>query len=578
MTFSVVSLCTRNSSRLRGCPGLYLESHGAARRLADRPLRPREGNRPPRRHPGPGPRPPDAEGSRRGRRPRHRRLRHRLPRLAARRRRPADVEGRPRARGRRHQVRARPQRGPRRHRALGQPAGQPARRGPGAGRLRPLVRQGPGRRPLRRRLPPRQHGRHRRVRRRRRLPRRRPHRRELDRPAPLRVRARRCDDAHPLARGRAGGARLRPPRLGALALHRLLGRPEMRQGHDRGHPGRRRRPAPPEDRHARRLRHAGGRPQHPPRRHPGRPGGAPARLQALRRRSLCPREQNRPPRPRRRQGPHRHRLLGKVVARHRPRPRPPRHRRRGGAAPRDHHLQGRHGLAPRHGELPRVVARPRAHHRRRGEAQAHRGADQGGDLRRPPRPPGHRLEEREGRDGLLGQAGARPGQDRPHPRLAPGPGRSRDRRAPRPPHGARRRRPRRQRRGDRHPQALVLLGLPAQHLDPAPRGRPRLCRHRVSLHGPLDGPRHRGIHPHGRRGRQLDRRGALLQPPPRLPEPRRRHLQPLRRAGDPRRARERGEHHLQDPLQRRRRHDRRPAQRGRPHRAADRERAASPWA
>ena len=33
-------------------------------------------------------------------------------------------------------------------------------------------------------------------------------------------------------------------------------------------------------------------------------------------------------------------------------------------------------------------------HRRRGEAQAHRGADQGGDLRRSPRPPRHRLEER----------------------------------------------------------------------------------------------------------------------------------------------------------------------------------------
>ena len=150
------------------------------------------------------------------------------------------------ARGRRRQVRARPQRGSRRHRALGHPAGQPPRRGPRAGRLRPLVRQGPRRRPLRRRLPPRQHGRHRRVRRRRRLPRRRPHRRELHRPAPLRVRPRRRDDAHPLARRRAGGARLRPPRLGALALHRLLGRPQMRQGHHRGHRGRRRRPASPE--------------------------------------------------------------------------------------------------------------------------------------------------------------------------------------------------------------------------------------------------------------------------------------------------------------------------------------------
>ncbi len=85
--------------------------------------------------------------------------------------------------------------------------------------------------------------------------------------------------------------------------------------------------------------------------------------------------------------------------------------------------------------------------------------------------------------------------------------------AHRPPRPPRRRRPRRQRRGDRRPQALVLLRLPAQHLDPPARGRPRLRRHRLPLHGPLDGPRDRGIHPHGRRGRQLDRRGALLQPP-----------------------------------------------------------------
>ena len=45
-------------------------------------------------------------------------------------------------------------------------------------------------------------------------------------------------------------------------------------------------------------------------------------------------------------------------------------------------------------------------------------------------------------------------------------------------------------------------------------------------------------------------------------------------AGDPRRARQRRQHHLQDPVQRCRRHDRRPAQRGRPHRPADRPRIA----
>ncbi len=87
--------------------------------------------------------------------------------------------------------------------------------------------------------------------------------------------------------GRAGGARLRPPRLGAVALHRSLGRAEVRQGHDRGHRGRRRRPAPADDRRADRLRDARGRAQHPARRHAGRPGGAAPRPQEVRRGSLC---------------------------------------------------------------------------------------------------------------------------------------------------------------------------------------------------------------------------------------------------------------------------------------------------
>ena len=55
-----------------------------------------------------------------------------------------------------------------------------------------------------------------------------------------------------------------------------------------------------------------------------------------------------------------------------------------------------------------------------------------------------------------------------------------------------------------------------------------------------------------------------------LPESRRRHLLPFRPAGDPRRRGRRRQHHLQDPLQRRGRDDRRPAGRRRPDRAADR--------
>ena len=56
----------------------------------------------------------------------------------------------------------------------------------------------------------------------------------------------------------------------------------------------------------------------------------------------------------------------------------------------------------------------------------------------------------------------------------------------------------------------------------------------------------------------------------RVPEPRRRHLQPFRLSRHPRRDRFRHDHDLQDPVQRRGRHDRRPGQRRRAQRAADR--------
>ena len=79
-------------------------------------------------------------------------------------------------------------------------------------------------------------------------------------------------------------------------------------------------------------------------------------------------------------------------------------------------------------------------------------------------------------------------------------------------------------------------------------------------------------------GRQLDRRGAVLNARPRVPESRRRHLQPFRLSGDPRGGRGRRQHHLQDPVQRRRRDDRRAAQRRRAHRAADRARRWRPRA
>ena len=124
----------------------------------------------------------------------------------------------------------------------------------------------------------------------------------------------------------------------------------------------------------------------------------------------------------------------------------------------------------------------------------------------------------------------------------------------------------------RHAHSVFLLGLSAQFVDRGAQGHARLCRHRLPLHGAVDGPRHIWLYADGRRGRQLGRRGAVLQAPARVPEPRRRHLQPLRLHGDPRRDRGRHQHHLQDPVQRRGRDDRRPEERRRPHRAADRAR------
>ena len=135
--------------------------------------------------------------------------------------------------GERHPFRAGPQRGTRRHRHLGHAAGGNARRRPFRRRLRALVRQGAGRRSLRRRLSPRQSRGHIAAWRRARPDGRRSHRRILDDRAPVRIRLRRRDDADPVAGRRAGNARLWRARLGAQPLCRRLGRPEMHQGHDR---------------------------------------------------------------------------------------------------------------------------------------------------------------------------------------------------------------------------------------------------------------------------------------------------------------------------------------------------------
>ena len=122
--------------------------------------------------------------------------------------------------------------------------------------------------------------------------------------------------------------------------------------------------------------------------------------------------------------------------------------------------------------------------------------------------------------------------------------------------------PAHRRRDPRHRPAhsLFLLRLSAQFLDRGAGRHARLCRHRLPFHGAMDGPFDARLHPDGRRGRELGRRGAVLHPRPRLSEPRRRHLQSFRLHGDPRRDRLQHQHHLQNPVQRRRGDDRRPGQ------------------
>ena len=64
--------------------------------------------------------------------------------------------------------------------------------------------------------------------------------------------------------------------------------------------------------------------------------------------------------------------------------------------------------------------------------------------------------------------------------------------------------------GERMP--VVLQRLPAQHQHPRARRLARGRRHRLPLHGGVDGPQHRHLQPDGRRGRAVGRPGALHRP------------------------------------------------------------------
>ncbi len=62
---------------------------------------------------------------------------------------------------------------------------------------------------------------------------------------------------------------------------------------------------------------------------------------------------------------------------------------------------------------------------------------------------------------------------------------------------------------DARAHTVVLLRLPAQHVDQRARGKPRDRRHRLPRDGDLDGPQDDHVHAHGRRRRAVDRPGAV---------------------------------------------------------------------
>ena len=110
-------------------------------------------------------------------------------------------------------------------------------------------------------------------------------------------------------------------------------------------------------------------------------------------------------------------------------------------------------------------------------------------------------------------------------------------------------------------RADILLGLPSQPLDAFGGGPDRRRRNRLPRDGRLArrGPSRNRIHrSDGRRRRGLDRHVVLHAPRASVPEHWRRHVLSFRASGGSRRRRRRCQRHVQDSVQRCRRHDRRP--------------------
>ena len=450
---------------------------------------------------------------------------------------------------------------------MGHAAGGDARRRQVRRCVQRLVRQGTGGRPLRRRLPPRQYGRHL-------APwwrvgdcRRRPFGRILHCRPCQRCGVDRRHDPCADAGGRAGHHRLRPLRLRPVALRQRVGRTQMRARHGGVRCRRRSWPGPRRHGGTEGLRLPARRPPHPRQRSPRSPGGAAAHPQDGGGEGLRPCQRHQQGGVRRRSiADARHRCGGQGLSRRPPGTRRPRHRPGPRPTPRHPPPQDRHGVAAGAFDHPALRPGPRDYHGGGGEAFAGRGADQGYSVYGGPAPAGDRQDRRKGADVVCPPWRSRSEPDRHrHRRADQGPCRVGLRL------GAAVGGNRSQSGRSGVPHSLFLCRMPAQFIDRAAGGCARLRRHRLPLAGAVRArPQDRGRHPDGRRRLELGGRGAVLDPCPHVPEHRRRDLQSLRPDGDPPCDLVGCQHHLQDPVQRCRGDDRRPEERRWSHRATDR--------
>ncbi len=570
----------RNGGPAKSPPSAGLAVHPAAHSPASHPntgaanVHPRTARRHPRRqvHQDPGAgadqrsashREADAAAARGrpARGPEHRRLCQRLPRLAGGRHRPGHVGGESSAGRRPDRVRAGRERRPCRHRGLGHAAAAQHEGEHGRRCVRALVRQGSGCGPGRRSAQARQLRRHPRAGWRAGGFRRRPPRQELDHRSPQRTGDGRARHAHPVPVQRQRVRRVRSAGLRAVALQRLLGRVQGRQRNHRADRHRRHRPGCAALRaSAHRRSAARGHPLARQLRADGRRDDLEAH-QAAAGPQVRSRQRHRPAGLRAGAGALRpgHRRQG--LPGHDAGPEHPGAGRRARAGAGHRGLQGGHDLAAGARRHDRVRGRQAGTdvHRRK---EPLRRKPVGGPAVQPAGAPAYHRQER--RDRPAAAALRRPARahrsgagHRPAPagqwHLGRGPGRA----------GIGNPLVSRRAAGGGQPgrqaPAVLLLGLPAQHLDQLPAGQRGHLGHRLSRHGGVGQARHAAGHADGRRGRQLGRSAPFHQDQTRVPEPGRRHLFPFGPAGHPPGDRQRRQHHLQDPVQRRGRDDRRPA-------------------